>query len=493
MRPSPLVLTALLVPALALSGDAAAAAAVPGAGHGHGHGPERLSGPSPFAGCEPGAIDGKMAAGAIEPALAADPADPRRLAAVWPQDHNRGAVIALTRDGGRSWRRSVVPGLTRCSGGRFDHVDDPTVTFTGDGALVVTGGVFMDDYSESAALSVRSGDGGRTWAAPVVVAQESDFDQGGGVYGSGAVADPRDPDVLYLAGARFPAEARTRNEGWVARSADGGRTWSKPRVSVASAEGSMVTGHRPVVLDDGTLLDFHTHVRFGGGPGLSDYSVQVVRSTDGGATWSEPRRVGDMETTVVIRDPESGEDVSHTTSILSDVAVDRRTGRLYAAWQDARFGGGASDGVALVSSADGGRTWSEPVKVNRTPETVPVPNRQTFTVSLAVGHRGTVAVSYSDFRHNDAAAPLRTDRWLATCRPARTVPCTDASATWRETRLTGESFDMREAPRIPDEASPRGYFLGERMGLVAAGRTFAVAWAVPDAPGRAAAFVRTVR
>ncbi|QFG20758.1 sialidase family protein [Actinomadura sp. WMMB 499] len=482
MRPSQFVLPALLVPLLALSGTAAAAV----------HGPGRLSGPSPFAGCAPGAIDGKMAAGAIEPAVAADPSDPRRLAAVWPQDRNRGAVVAVTGDGGRHWKRSVVPGLTRCSGGRYDHVDDPMVTFTRDGGLVVTGSVFTDDYSESAALSVRSGDGGRTWTRPAVVAGESDPAQGG-VHGSGAVPDPRDPDVLHMAGARFPAEARTNNEGWIARSTDGGRTWEEPRTTVASAEGSMVTGHRLVALDDGTLLDFHTHVRFGGGPGLSDYSVQVVRSTDGGATWSRPSKVGDMGTTIAIRDPESGEDVSHTTSILSDVAVDRRTGRLYAVWQDARFTGGAADGVALASSADGGRTWSEPVKANRTPATVPVPNQQAFTVSVEVGRGGTVAVSYSDFRANDAAAPLRTDRWLATCRPAPAASCADGTARWRETRLTAASFDMRRAPRIPDEASPRGYFLGEQMGLAAAGGGFVSVWAEPDAPGRAAAFVRTTR
>ncbi|MFV2178259.1 sialidase family protein [Actinomadura sp. LOL_016] len=484
MRPSPLALTALLVPLLALSGTAAAA--VPG------HGPGRLSGPSPFAECAPGAIDGKMSAGAIEPTLAADPSNSRRLAAVWPQDRQRGVVVAVTEDGGRHWKRSVVPGLTRCSGGRYDYVDDPMVTFTRDGGLVVTGGVVLDDYTESAALSVRSDDGGRTWTRPAVVAHEADPAQGG-VYGSGAVPDPRDPGVLYMVGARFPAEARTNNTGWLGRSTDGGRTWEAPRVTVESAEGAMVTGHRLVVLDDGSLLDFHTHVRFGGGPGLSDYTVQVVRSTDGGATWSAPWKVGDLETRIEIRDPESGEHVSHTTSILADVAVDRRTGRLYAAWQDARFDGGASDGVALTSSGDGGRTWSAPVKVNRTPTTVPAGNRQTFTVSLAVGHRGTVAVSYSDFRHNDAAAPLRTDRWLATCRPTRTASCADGTARWRETRLTATSFDMRRAPRIPDEASPRGYFLGEQAGLVAAGSAFVGAWAEPDAPGRAAAFVRTVR
>ncbi|MFI9758971.1 hypothetical protein ACIHFB_13600 [Streptomyces sp. NPDC051963] len=121
-----------------------------------------------------------------------------------------------------------------------------------------------------------------------------------------------------------------------------------------------------------------------------------------------------------------------------------------------------------------------------------MPNQQAFTVTLAVGRGGTVAVSYSDFRRNDAGAPLLTDRWLVRCRP-QAADCASKGATWREARLTPASFDMRRAPRIPDESSPRGYFLGEQTGLVAAGSGFAAAWAAPDAPGSAAVHAVTVR
>jgi hypothetical protein len=286
---------------------------------------------------------------------------------------------------------------------------------------------------------------------------------------------------------------RTRNHGWISRSTDGGRTWRKPRIMMEAAEGTMVTGHRLTVLGDGTLLDLHTHVRFRGGPGLSEYTLQAVRSTDGGATWSAPQKIADMRTRIAIQDPETGDHVSHTTSVLSDTAADPRTGRLYAAWQDARFTGGAADGIALISSGDGGRTWTEPVKANRTPTTIPAGDQQAFTVSVEAGRDGTVAVSYSDFRHNDPGTPLLTDRWLARCRPLPGAPCTAPSAKWRESRVTAESFDMRQAPRIPDATSPRGFFLGEQMGLVATGGGFTSAYAVPDVPGRAAAHVRTTR
>lgn len=55
----------------------------------------------------------------------------------------------------------------------------------------------------------------------------------------------------------------------------------------------------------------------------------------------------------------------------------------------------------------------------------------------------------------------------------------------------GRPRRVLRAPRIPEEASPRGYFLSERMGLVATGRGFTAAWAVPEVPGRAAVHAST--
>ncbi|MEV1081268.1 sialidase family protein [Streptomyces sp. NPDC050211] len=482
LRSATTVLAAAAFPLLTLTGTTSAAPTPE---------PQRLSGGNPFTDCAPGAVDGKMADGAIEPQLAVDPHDAGRLAAVWPQDRQRGVVLAVSGDGGRTWSRTVVPNLTRCSGGTYDYVDSPAVTFTGDGALLVTGGLFMADGSASAAVSARSDDGGRTWTRPAVIVQETDPEQGG-VGGGPAVADRRDPDVLYVVTPRFPSQARTRNDGWISRSTDGGRSWQPATPVVDAGDGHLVSGHRLTVLDDGTLVDVHSRVRFGEGPIASRLTLQAVRSIDGGRTWSAPVKVADQRTRWLFQDPESGEQVSHTTSLLADTAVDRRTGRIYAAWQDARFGDGDADSVALASSDDGGRTWSEPVRVNRTPTDIPALNQQAFTVTLAVGRGGTVAVSYSDFRRNDAGTSLLTDRWLVRCSP-QAADCASDRATWRETRLTPTSFDMRRAPRIPDEASPRGYFLGEQMGLVADKGGFMAAWAAPDTPGRAAVHAVRVR
>ena len=63
-------------------------------------------------------------------------------------------------------------------------------------------------------------------------------------------------------------------------------------------------------------------------------------------------------------------------------------------------------------STDGGFTWSTPIQVNQTPNTVPPIDRQAWNPTVAVAADGTVAVTYYDFRNNTAAA-RGLDRLLA--------------------------------------------------------------------------------
>src|SRR5438309_251120 len=56
-----------------------------------------------------------------EPSLAVDPADRRHLVAAWKQDVSASdsltAAAAASFDGGRSWRRTRLPGVSACDGG----------------------------------------------------------------------------------------------------------------------------------------------------------------------------------------------------------------------------------------------------------------------------------------------------------------------------------------------------------------------------------------
>jgi hypothetical protein len=76
----------------------------------------RLSGASPFPGpCGAENVIAERDA-EVEPSIAVDPRAPRRIVAAWMQDDGRSNLVVASRDGGRTWTRVLVPGLTDCTG-----------------------------------------------------------------------------------------------------------------------------------------------------------------------------------------------------------------------------------------------------------------------------------------------------------------------------------------------------------------------------------------
>jgi hypothetical protein len=179
-------------------------------------------------------------------------------------------------------------------------------------------------------------------------------------------------------------------------------------------------------------------------------------------TWSDPIIVA-ADQGLPVSDPDTGAPV-RSGEPLPDITVDPNSGNLYIVWADGRFSGFTHDDIALAMSADGGRTWSAPVKVNQTPQNIPAGNQQAFTPSVAVAADGTVAVTYYDFRNNTLELGLPTDYWMVHAHPDSGL--TNPSSWGDELRLTDTSFDMENAP-VAD-----GYFVGDYEGLAAAGNTF---------------------
>jgi hypothetical protein len=392
----------------------------------------------------------------VEPFVASNPMNPLNLVGTWQQDRwsdggSQGLGTAYSFDAGITWHRLYQP-FTRCAGGNaenggdFERGSDPWVSFSPNGVVheMVLALSFNAEADEpvTAMLASRSLDGGVTWGPTSTLQADTAeyFNDKNSI-----TADPTDANYVYATWDRLssiPGEGAGPTV--VARSVDNGATWEAMRIAYDPGPTAQTIGNRIEVLPDGTLVDLFTLLDFD----AQTATLQVIRSTDKGATWSGPVFVADV-LSIGAFDPETGKPIRDGSG-LAQMSISR-DGRISVVWQDARFSGGARDGIALSESTDGGATWSAPVQINHDPLV------QAFTPSVRVRDDGTVGVSYYDLRNNTAdATTLPTDYWLTR---------SGDRMTWREHRITA-TFDLDSAPFAG------GLFLGDYQGIVSIGPIF---------------------
>lgn len=430
------------------------------------------------AGCDGGRTSGTVFVNAeVEPFVAVSPLNPDLLVGTWQQDRasNGGAralATAVSMDGGRSWQRALQP-LSRCGGavagsaGDHERASDPWVDIGPTGTVFMMGLAFsgnnLQPGSSSAMLAQRSLDGGRSWSDPVSLQRDGEtlFNDKNTL-----TADPLDARFVYAVWDRL--DTAGRGPTLLARSIDGGANWEPAREIYAPqvAGGiSQTIANRIVVLTDGPerglLVNAFVQVDTVGT--RSTNTVRVMRSSDRGLTWSAPVTVAEQRSVGTL-DPETGDPV-RDGAIVPTVAAGPG-GLLWLAWQDARFSNGARDAIALSRSADGGRTWSAPVAVNRNADVA------AFTPALHVRADGMVGLMHMDLRSNTSdRGSLLADLWLLSSRDG---------TTWAETALE-RGFDLRRAP-----SAAGGLFLGDYHGLVSTRGQFLglAAVAGPDSANR---------
>jgi hypothetical protein len=453
-----------------------------------------VSGTSPFTGCtadDVGNQSGQVFPDSeVEPWIDVNPTDQDNIVGMWQQDRwsnggARGHVVGVSDDRGTSWDEVILPKVTVCSGGdetnsgNYQRTTDPWVSFSPDGTLHQISLSFNDiappfdpEDFDHALLASKSTDGGDTWSDPEVVIR--DLDANAFNDKQSLTADPTDSDNVYAVWDRllFPPSERAsvisgfvtaafRGPIWFNRSTDGGDSWEDARQIYDPGQNDQTISSQIVVRPNGKLVNLFAEFRNQNAKKLRGWNVRVLRSGDQGETWSGPIQIARLRT-IGITDPETGDDV-RTGDIVPDVAVNPDNGNLYAVWQDARFSEFENDSIAFSKSSDGGRTWSDPIKVNATPTNIPAGNQQAFTASVDVADDGTLAVTYYDFRNNDTAADLMTDYWAVHCHSG----CKNASNWQDEDRITNTPFDMRQAP-----LTGTGFFTGDYEGLANAGNDF---------------------
>jgi BNR repeat-like domain len=414
----------------------------------------------------------------VEPFVAIDPKDPKHLIGTWQQDRwstggSNGLLTAASFDGGHSWT-VAMPRLSRCSNGTYQRATDPWVTISPSGLAYHIGYAFDVSAPNRAMLVSRSGDGGRSWNDPIAL--QVDNAANVAMDKETITADPLDGNYVYAVWDRLTGLDVDRNPNgtgpaWFARTTDAGATWETARVIYDPGPDTQTISNQIAVLPDGTLIDALLVIT----KNSTDNpvaTVAVLRSTDRGVSWSTAHVPVATSQFVGVSDPKSKHPI-RTGSVVPNVAVDRTSGAIYIAWEDARFSGLARDGIALSKSIDGGLKWSDPVQVNG------APNSPAFTPGIAVAANGTVGVSYYDLRNDNPAdaSHLLVTQWLATSA--------DGGATFSESPVTGP-FDVRNAPLVDGQA----YFLGDYQGLTHDGTGFVPFFAAVPGGGPSDIFFR---
>jgi hypothetical protein len=445
---------------------------------------------SPFASCTADGVGSQPGISylhaEVEPWIAVNPMDPLNVVALWQQDRwsnggARGLVAGVSEDGGSTWSSVVLPGLTPCSGGADLRATDPWLSFAPNGDLHAAALAFgTGPAASNAVVTIWSRDGGFTWSPWRTLIRDTwpHFNDKESI-----TTDPTDPRYVYATWDRLNPNA-DRGPSMFARSFDRGVSW-EPAVAVHDpGPGSQTLGGQIVVHPDGRLFLFFTEI-VGSGDEPGSW-LAFKESADKGATWTPesgaarvapiaPRRAVAPGSRFLVRDGAN----------LFDVGADPASGALVAVWQTAGPEPDPIPVVAFSMSTDGGRSWSDPVAVNRTPADLPPGSRQAFSPSVHVAEGGAVAVTYYDFRHDDPAPEALTDHWLTWCHP-QAADCANPERWRDEVRLTEASFDILQAP------SAGGLFLGDYFGLGSAGKEFVALFTQPHAGDPASAFARRV-
>jgi hypothetical protein len=407
---------------------------------------------------------------AEEPSVAVNPVNPDNIVAAWLQGPFQDVVAAASFDGGQTWQRVPLP-LTVCSGGPFLGTGDQWLSFAPNGVLY---GIAGAGNSPSSAVEevMKSTDGGLHWTTSVVPGSDSADPP---PEHASLTADPTNAAFVY---AIWDGHSSPHSVSAVfSRTTNGGSTWEPARAIVQTAEQSFIQFSQILVLPNGALVDvYEVYVQQPNGP-ITQTSLQLLRSTDHGQSWSAPVTAVTMtplytpEGFTIVVDPETGQSVRDPTN--PSFAVDMRNGNLYAVWEDGRFSNFQYNDIAFSMSPDGGFSWSAPIRVNQTPLDISPGNRQAFFPSIAVATNGTIGVSYYDFRFNGPNPGLPTDRWLVQCHPSS---ATDPACWSSEVRPTTSSFNMEAVvPMVAGE-----FFLGDYFGLASARNDFVATFIQPD-------------
>jgi hypothetical protein len=277
---------------------------------------------------------------------------------------------ATSTDGGTTWTHGFLPGLTKGEGtGPYDAASDPAVAYDASHGVWMIASLPISNTSQTPAVVVsRSTNGGLTWQNPVSVdatAVSSDKNwivcdswASSPYYGNCYVEwdNPANGDEIFMN-----------------TSTDGGLIWGP---SIPTAGFATGIGGQPLVQPNGKVV---VPIETGG--------MSAFASTDGGASWTAPAMIANIQTHLDAGGIRSGP--------LPSAAVDG-AGTVWVVWEDCRFRSTCSTNDLVFSTSTDGVNWSP---VSRVPIDDPTSSVDHFIPGIGIdpatsGATGHVGIHY---------------------------------------------------------------------------------------------------
>jgi hypothetical protein len=280
------------------------------------------------------------------------------------RDGDYNIYFSRSVDRGRTW---LVPSV-RASDDPTGLYDYPALMAIGeDGMLYTTWTIwYRDRGADMHIICAWSRDQGDTWTSDVQVDDSTNSAKRSPVVCVGSC------EHIYVVWEDF--RPYDDSDIYFSKSTDGGETWTNPDIKVN--EDSYGYQQLPSMVID-PWGDLYVAYEFQ--PDGEYCHIYLVKSTDGGDTWSWPH--------VQVDDGRPGNHYKPELAVSQD-------GTIYVSWS---YWGG--DHILFTKSTDGGETWSRPsIQVDYTPSNYFWKDDATVSVDEA----GNIYVSWDAFNYNDA-------------------------------------------------------------------------------------------
>ncbi len=398
----------------------------------------------------------------------------------------------FSNDGGATWCcdssdpahiGTLVPGVEHLVGGQYDAGGDPVVAFDSRGSVYYAG-LGFNRASAPNTVAVNKGtfdtNGNLVWGSPAFINQTKSPSTLNDKEWLTADSNPSSPfrDRVYVTWTRFifnPVHGNyVQSPIAFSFSADGGKTFSTPQLIVGNVlygQGSNVT-----VGPDGTVYVF-----WDGSTRLATLdSIWMVKSTDGGVTWSKPQEISKLVDIIPLAN------TAFRVNSYPAGAV-APNGDIYVSWTGlmsdsgglcpSRTNSGCHSAALYSKSTDGGNTWSAPVPIfaaidtsNRTPVGYPQTQPNGSTLNAPAARRvdtlwPRIAITPSGRVYMAAYAASTVTPYLSTAAPAHYI--NNALLDFVVTDLNTNITQTVSATPLNSRYQFSGGFIGDYIGLAA--------------------------